>query len=82
LARRGVNISIAIPLMQKSLGVSKTKLGFIASALQISYGVGKFGDFCEGPAVAVSDSTGWKHPCYRTRLPRLKTRSSVKRRGA
>jgi sugar phosphate permease len=37
-----VNISIAIPLMQKSLGVSKTELGFVASALQISYGVGKF----------------------------------------
>ena len=37
-----VNISIAIPLMQKSLGASKTELGFIASALQISYGTGKF----------------------------------------
>ena len=37
-----VNISIAIPLMQKSLGLSKTELGFIASALQISYGAGKF----------------------------------------
>ena len=37
-----VNISIAIPLMQKSLELSKTELGFIASALQISYGLGKF----------------------------------------
>jgi sugar phosphate permease len=37
-----VNISIAIPLMEKSLGVSKTELGFMASTLQISYGVGKF----------------------------------------
>jgi sugar phosphate permease len=37
-----VNISIAIPLMQESLEVSKTELGFIASALQISYGLGKF----------------------------------------
>jgi sugar phosphate permease len=37
-----VNISIAIPLMQRSLGVSKTELGFIASALQVAYGAGKF----------------------------------------
>jgi sugar phosphate permease len=37
-----VNISIAIPLMQKSLGASKTELGFIASGLQIAYGLGKF----------------------------------------
>ncbi|MEO7144268.1 MAG: MFS transporter [Bryobacteraceae bacterium] len=37
-----VNISIAIPLLQKSLGASKTEIGFIASGLQISYGAGKF----------------------------------------
>ena len=37
-----VNISIAIPLLQHSLGASKTELGFVASCLQISYGAGKF----------------------------------------
>lgn len=37
-----VNISIAIPFLQKSLGASKTELGFIASSLQIAYGAGKF----------------------------------------
>ena len=37
-----VNISIAIPLMQQALGASKTELGFVASALQIAYGTGKF----------------------------------------
>ena len=37
-----VNISIAIPLMQESLSLSKTELGLVASALQISYGLGKF----------------------------------------
>ena len=37
-----VNISIAIPFLQASLGASKTELGIVASALQISYGVGKF----------------------------------------
>src|SRR5690242_11437597 len=37
-----VNISIAIPLMQHALGASKTQLGFVASALQIAYGTGKF----------------------------------------
>jgi MFS transporter, OPA family, sugar phosphate sensor protein UhpC len=37
-----VNISIAIPFLQKSLGASKTELGLIASSLQIAYGAGKF----------------------------------------
>lgn len=37
-----VNISIAIPVMQHALGMSKTQLGFVASALQVSYGAGKF----------------------------------------
>lgn len=37
-----VNISIAIPFLQTSLGASKTELGFIASSLQIAYGAGKF----------------------------------------
>jgi sugar phosphate permease len=37
-----VNISIAIPLLQEALGASKTQVGLIASALQVSYGLGKF----------------------------------------
>src|SRR5690242_20796989 len=37
-----VDISIAIPFMQKSLGTSKTELGLIVSGLQIAYGAGKF----------------------------------------
>ncbi|MGH9663685.1 MAG: MFS transporter, partial [Bryobacteraceae bacterium] len=37
-----VNISIAIPLLQHSLGASKTQLGLIASGLQVAYGAGKF----------------------------------------
>jgi glycerol-3-phosphate transporter len=37
-----VNISMAIPNLQDSLGFSKTQIGLIVSALQITYGVGKF----------------------------------------
>ena len=37
-----VNISIAIPFLQESLGVSKTQIGLVASSLQIAYGAGKF----------------------------------------
>jgi sugar phosphate permease len=37
-----VNISMALPLMQKQLGYSKVQLGLIVSALQITYGLGKF----------------------------------------
>jgi glycerol-3-phosphate transporter len=39
-----VNISMAIPAMQETLGYSKTQLGAIVSALQIIYGIGKFGN--------------------------------------
>src|SRR4051812_49114239 len=39
-----VNISMAIPQMQADLGYSKTQLGWLASALQITYGLGKFGN--------------------------------------
>jgi glycerol-3-phosphate transporter len=39
-----VNISMAIPRMQESLGCSKAELGLIVSALQIMYGIGKFGN--------------------------------------
>jgi sugar phosphate permease len=37
-----VNISIAIPFLQRSLGYSKTELGMVASSLQVPYGLGKF----------------------------------------
>ena len=37
-----VNISIAIPFLQESLGASKTQLGVVASSLQVAYGTGKF----------------------------------------
>lgn len=37
-----VDISIAIPFMKQSLGMSKTELGLIVSGLQIAYGAGKF----------------------------------------
>ena len=37
-----VNISIAIPFLQHSLGYSKTELGLIVSGLQVVYGLGKF----------------------------------------
>jgi len=39
-----VNISMALPAMEESLGYSKTQLGLIVSLLQIAYGVGKFGN--------------------------------------
>jgi MFS transporter, OPA family, sugar phosphate sensor protein UhpC len=39
-----VNISMAIPQMQAELGYSKTQLGAVASALQLTYGLGKFGN--------------------------------------
>jgi len=39
-----VNISMAIPAMEESLGFTKTQLGIITSALQIAYGIGKFGN--------------------------------------
>jgi len=39
-----VNISMAIPYMEESLGYSKTQIGWIVSALQIMYGIGKFGN--------------------------------------
>lgn len=39
-----VNISMAIPAMEESLGYSKTELGIIVSLLQIAYGIGKFGN--------------------------------------
>jgi glycerol-3-phosphate transporter len=39
-----VNISMAIPAMEDSLGFTKTQLGIITSALQIAYGIGKFGN--------------------------------------
>jgi phosphoglycerate transporter family protein len=37
-----VNISMALPYMQKDLGFDKFQLGLIVSVLQITYGVGKF----------------------------------------
>jgi hypothetical protein len=37
-----VNISIAIPFLQRSLGYSKTELGMVASSLQVPNGLGKF----------------------------------------
>jgi hypothetical protein len=37
-----VNISMAIPQMQADLGYSKAQLGLVVSALQVSYGIGKF----------------------------------------
>src|SRR3954464_12071139 len=39
-----VNISMAIPQMQAELGYSKAQLGLVASALQLTYGLGKFGN--------------------------------------
>ncbi len=36
-----VNISMALPYMEESLGYSKTQLGLIVSAHQIIYGIGK-----------------------------------------
>jgi len=39
-----VNISMALPSMEQSLGYSKTQLGLVVSLLQIAYGVGKFGN--------------------------------------
>jgi glycerol-3-phosphate transporter len=39
-----VNISMAIPAMEESLGYTKTQLGIIVSLLQIAYGLGKFGN--------------------------------------
>ena len=39
-----VNFSIAIPAMEESLGYTKTQLGLIISVLQITYGIGKFGN--------------------------------------
>ena len=39
-----VNISMAIPAMEESLGYTKTQLGIVVSLLQISYGLGKFGN--------------------------------------
>ena len=39
-----VNISMALPSMESSLGLTKTQLGIITSALQIAYGIGKFGN--------------------------------------
>lgn len=39
-----VNISMAIPAMEETLGYTKTQLGAITSALQIAYGIGKFGN--------------------------------------
>lgn len=39
-----VNISMAIPAMEESLGYTKTELGIIVSLLQIAYGIGKFGN--------------------------------------
>lgn len=37
-----VNISMALPFMQTDLGFNKFQLGIIVSALQITYGIGKF----------------------------------------
>ena len=37
-----VNISIAIPFLERSLGYSKTELGLVASSLQAPYALGKF----------------------------------------
>src|SRR4028119_1243585 len=37
-----VNISMALPYMQKDLEFNKFQLGLIVSVLQITYGVGKF----------------------------------------
>jgi sugar phosphate permease len=37
-----VNISMALPEMQKELGFNKFQLGLIVSGLQVTYGVGKF----------------------------------------
>ncbi|MEX0685684.1 MAG: MFS transporter [Balneolales bacterium] len=37
-----VNISMALPQMQSDLGFDKVQLGIIVSALQITYGIGKF----------------------------------------
>ena len=39
-----VNISMAIPAMENSLGYSKIQLGIVLSLLQITYGLGKFGN--------------------------------------
>ncbi len=38
-----VNISMALPYMQKDLDFNKFQLGLIVSVLQIAYGVGKRG---------------------------------------
>jgi len=37
-----VNISMALPYMQKDLHFNKFQLGLIVSVLQITYGIGKF----------------------------------------
>jgi glycerol-3-phosphate transporter len=39
-----VNISMAIPHLQEDLDYSKSQVGLIASALQLTYGLGKFGN--------------------------------------
>jgi glycerol-3-phosphate transporter len=39
-----VNISMALPVMEKALGYTKAQLGAITSALYIAYGIGKFGN--------------------------------------
>lgn len=39
-----VNIGMALPAMEQSLGYTKVQLGIITSALQIAYGIGKFGN--------------------------------------
>lgn len=39
-----VNISMAIPGMEESLGYTKVQLGLVLSLLQITYGLGKFGN--------------------------------------
>ena len=37
-----VNISIAMPFLEKALAASKTQLGLVASSQQVAYGAGKF----------------------------------------
>src|SRR4051812_40081185 len=37
-----VNIGMALPFLQKDLHFDKVQLGLIVSALQITYGIGKF----------------------------------------
>src|SRR4051812_22610079 len=37
-----VNISMALPYLEKELHFDKVQLGLIVSALQITYGIGKF----------------------------------------